>query len=79
MWCYKLFYIANHRSNDNNYNFHNTTYDKDRKEGLHTHGAFSSRNNNSLILVSSKESVTIVVAVVKISFTLLLSDSQNLT
>jgi hypothetical protein len=50
-----------------------------RKEGLHTHGAFSSRNNNSLILVSSKESVTIVVAVVKISFTLLLSDSQNLT
>jgi hypothetical protein len=33
MWCYKLFYIANHRSNDNNYNFHNTTYDKDRKEG----------------------------------------------
>lgn len=52
-----------------------------REEGLHTHGAFSSRNNNSLNLVSSKESVIIVVVavVVKISFTLLLSDSQNLT
>ena len=31
-WCYKFFYTTNGWSNDNNYNFHNSIYDKDRME-----------------------------------------------